>query len=812
MAGHANQSANGLEDQVRNMILSGPSSHHPAAQQPARPNVHLPPSATQYPAAQNQYSHGFNARAQTNPQLPAQQHPQPQHPPHDRGYGSNRYRQPQPAQAHIYAPNGSQHRPNYQQQGHHQGFPNRGRGRPFPQAQQSRQNHQQYQSVDPNTFGRGGRAGYGPPQQQPHQLYQPADRAPLRGMIQPHQYAAQSQYLDSIAAREIPTLEMSQSERDAKDTFRKELEKICQEVCAKDPERLPKVSIEGFGSFSSGFASASSDMDLVLVVQGTDPTAACFSPMEDDLPRSLERRLLDMGYGARLLTRTRVPIIKICQAPSPSLLSKLREEREKWDFLDRDKKYPHLRSNDDDHEEDDIVVGPEPISTSDTAAELAEGKSSAETVAEPPAPPGNDAPSAATTTADITPASIDTETKASTDTTKAEDATQKPQRDTWTRERTAGPLDFPDSGVGIQTDINFFNPLGIHNTQMLRCYSLCDPRVRPMILFVKSWVKRRKINSSYSGTLSSYGYVLMTLHYLINVANPPVLPNLQQPWRPHDRCTKQGVDRAEIEGWGVDFWRREDEIQEAARHGVLTRNQESIGALLAGFFQYYSSQGGQPSFHWMGRVLSLRSPGGTLTKEEKGWVKAVTEQGAGKQVQHRYLFCIEDPFEQSHNVARTVTHKGIVAIRDEFRRAHRILRAIGNGYPPADGELFDLLVEDTTQDLSKVDWNPGTTGQQNQQPDPHRQPHAPRQAQKSTQPKPLNVTDTDAFPSLGAPKPKQTSRSAKPAGAKKKQDLDEAGSISGDKAKAYLEELKRQKADEAAQTTASDVAEKSLGS
>lgn len=628
-------------------------------------------------------------------------------------------------------------------------------------------------------------------------------------MIQAHQYAAQSQYLDSIAAREIPILEMSQSERDEKDSFRKELEKICQEVCASDPERLPKVSIEGFGSFESGFASAGSDMDLVLVVQGADPNAACFSPLEDDLPRSLERRLLDLGFGAHLLTRTRVPIIKVCQAPGPSLLSKLREEREKWDFLDRDKKYPHLKNDEDDHAEEDHVLGPEHsnISADDVAKEATSEANNAASAVEPPISADTSAPSTETTATEATPVPTEVDPKERTGTSKDEEAAQKPKRDPWTRERKAGPLDFPKDGVGIQTDINFFNPLGIHNTQMLRCYSLCDPRVRPMILFVKSWVKRRKINSSYSGTLSSYGFVLMTLHYLINVANPPVLPNLQQAWRPHDRCTQQGADRAEIEGWEVDFWRRQDEIEDAARLGVLTRNQEPLGALLAGFFQYYSSQGGQPSFHWMQQVLSLRSPGGLLTKEEKGWVKAVTEQGAGKQVQHRYLFCIEDPFEQTHNVARTVTHNGIVAIRDEFRRAHRILRAIGNGYPPADGELFDQLVEDTTLDMSKVDWNPGTVGQQTQQPSHHHQPQFPRQEQKPSQQRTLNVTDTDAFPSLGAPKPKQNARPPKPAGTKQKQDWLKGGEISGDKAKAYLEDLKRRKAEEAAKTAAAGVSE-----
>lgn len=562
---------------------------------------------------------------------------------------------------------------------------------------------------------------------------------------------------------------MSQTERDEKEAFRKELEQICQDVCATDPERLPKVSIEGFGSFESGFASAGSDMDLVLVVKDSSPTIECFSPMEYDLPRSLEKRLLQMGIGAHLLTRTRVPIIKVCQEPGSTLLSKLRQEREKWDDLDRDKKYPHLKKDEDEHAEDDLCVAETVTVSTDDSAQLP--VESVPNVSVEAAPPTVEVP-AADTTASVAPTDPSTSTETtpgtapgdanvSTDNANEGEVAQKPKREPWTRERKAGPLDFPKDGVGIQTDINFFNPLGIHNTQMLRCYSLCDPRVRPMVLFVKSWVKRRKINSSYSGTLSSYGFVLMVLHYLINVANPPVLPNLQLPWRPHDNCTPQGVDSAQIEGWEVDFWRREDEIKKAAEHGVLTRNKDSLGALLSGFFQYYSSQGGYPSFHWMGQVLSLRTKGGLLSKEEKGWVKAVTEQGAGKQVQHRYLFCIEDPFEQSHNVARTVTHNGIVAIRDEFRRAQRILRAVGDGVAlPGHFELFDELVEDGTA-AEEPDWNGGRTqragdrgGRRGGREAGEQQQRPQRQGVPPVQAKSLNVKDTEDFPSLGGPKAK----------------------------------------------------------
>ena len=619
---------------------------------------------------------------------------------------------------------------------------------------------------------------------------------------------------------------MSLQEHTEKVEFRVALGKICHEVCLADPQRLPVVSLEPFGSFRSGFATAGSDMDLVIVIKDQNSDSSCFSLLEDDLPRALEKRLLDLGYGARLLTRTRVPIIKVCQSPGGSLLDKLREERWKWNDLPNEKKYPHLHPGKE--EEDEAEADPNApvgslVTSSDTPAAVGSGNvvlnGSQDAKARPSDPSGESAA---------------TNLQLGQD---AQNGSQQPQREDlkreeklWSRERKAGPLDFPKTGVGIQCDINFFNPLGLHNTELLRCYSLCDPRVRPMVLFIKAWAKKRKINSSYSGTLSSYGYVLMVLHYLVNIVQPPVLPNLQ--------LAGEGEI---VDGWNVHFQRNEKKIVADAARGELTSNHEPLGALLTGFFQYYSSQSGYPSFHWMQNVLSLRSTGGILSKENKGWTKAITEESEGKKVQHRYLFCIEDPFEMDHNVARTVTHNGIVAIRDEFRRANRILMAIGNEQTPRDGELFAELIEvedtqKTTIELKKANANGLPNGPvdgsdesrsasaaaaayqnmsnaaankrahnlqeqkrlstQSNQRGGKRGGHAPSAPKRA-----LNVDDNEAFPNLGGAKPskKKASRS--------RDEGEEFSEISGEKAKAYLEEVKRMKDEAQAESTATGAAE-----
>ncbi|KAI1426622.1 hypothetical protein F5Y12DRAFT_272614 [Xylaria sp. FL1777] len=316
------------------------------------------------------------------------------------------------------------------------------------------------------------------------------------------------------------------------------------------------------------------------------------------------------------------------------------------------------------------------------------------------------------------------------------------------RDKYNDSLEFPKSGVGVQCDINFSAHLALQNTLLLRCYSYTDPRVRPLVLFVKHWAKARGINTPYRGTLSSYGYVLMMLHYLVNIVEPFVCPNLQELAPPEPNLPAhalEGITRCQ--GRNVRFWRDERGITTLAQQGQLNQNRQSLGTLLQGFFEYYAQGHMMASipkkgFEWGRDVISLRTHGGLLSKLEKGWtgaktvvqpqtgpspvsgelnpiathsaplnsnaasqaqpgqslspkkgVRPVSEQQTPKasefkEVRHRYLFAIEDPFELDHNVARTVTHNGIVAIRDEFRRAWRIIKAAGKGH------VTETLLED----------------------------------------------------------------------------------------------------------------------
>jgi terminal uridylyltransferase len=530
---------------------------------------------------------------------------------------------------------------------------------------------------------------------------------PPHGILPSENPVAQTQYLDWIASQEIPLVEITLAELQENEAFRKRLESILKDAVAKNYSGdLGTIDLVGFGSLASGFATPDSDMDLALVPIWKDDIAQHGTEIPKEIPRLLERAILDARMGGRLLTRTRVPILKVCQLPSEALYTALSDERKKWDDLPEEEKYadPPKRS----HPPSDPK--PQADQKSTTA----------------PNSPNLQDPSDIIAAMDITEYTGESNKRGPrqstpSDSTEAGDAPEKaskPKEDRpprqWYREKVLGPLDFPKTGVGIQCDINFSNALGLHNTHLLRCYSLCDPRVRPMILFVKAWAKRRKINNSYSGTLSSYGWVLMVLHYLVNIAQPPVCPNLQLCHQPPTdiQALEHYFKDSTVDGYSVRFWRNEQEIIHAARSNQLTRNTQSLGALLRGFFQYYAALNnytyGQriQTFHWTTQVISLRTQGGIRTKLEKDWTGAKTTLKDGKEVRHRYLFAIEDPFELDHNVARTVTHNGIVAIRDEFRRAWRILSAIGRNADPGGG-LFDEVVEEPPPSPPKANYGGG---------------------------------------------------------------------------------------------------------
>jgi len=207
---------------------------------------------------------------------------------------------------------------------------------------------------------------------------------------------------------------------------------------------------------------------------------------------------------------------------------------------------------------------------------------------------------------------------------------------------------FKDEVTDISCDICVNNTLAIHNTQLIGSYSKIDIRARQMGYVIKHWAKNRLINEPYQGTLSSYAYIVMVLHFL-QTRNPPVLPVLQ-----HMTAPGEERNRVEVEGHDVYFYKNIETLKEFG-----SQNTSTLGELITGFFRLYAEE-----FDWNENVVSMRT-GRYLTKAEKGWAKQVHDRD-------NILFTIEDPFEVTHNLGRLVDKANLKVIKYEFKRAYKL--------------------------------------------------------------------------------------------------------------------------------------------
>ena len=167
--------------------------------------------------------------------------------------------------------------------------------------------------------------------------------------------------------------------------------------------------------------------------------------------------------------------------------------------------------------------------------------------------------------------------------------------------------------------------------------------------------KTNYINNPAHKTLSSYGYILMLIHFLQSAVSPPLLPILQVLLFP---CSHPQELPPDWDGGPVPRNARRPQIPIESYQKTLydtyfycpkhldllcryaKQNTMTVGELLLKFFYFYAFE-----FDYYHAVVSVRQRG-FLDREEKSW-RCLWKM----QMQ----LCIEDPFEDDYDVAHVIT-------------------------------------------------------------------------------------------------------------------------------------------------------------
>lgn len=211
---------------------------------------------------------------------------------------------------------------------------------------------------------------------------------------------------------------------------------------------------------------------------------------------------------------------------------------------------------------------------------------------------------------------------------------------------------------GTKIDVTVNNILACINTKMIADYCRIDHRLVQLVSIVKHWAKCRSVNDPYTGTLSSYCYVLMCIFHLQTRA-PPILPILQ---------ALPPTFSLQVGEWQASFFSNVDMLA-----GFGVSNNQNLAELIWEFFEYWAWK-----HDYANGVVSIRI-GSLLSKESKGWVRRLGNE--------RHLFCVEDPFILSHDLGRTVDPQTRDVLRKEFWRAATLLRDFDNPFD----ELFEAF-------------------------------------------------------------------------------------------------------------------------
>ncbi|ETO28289.1 hypothetical protein RFI_08842 [Reticulomyxa filosa] len=215
------------------------------------------------------------------------------------------------------------------------------------------------------------------------------------------------------------------------------------------------------------------------------------------------------------------------------------------------------------------------------------------------------------------------------------------------------PITNVSCDVGILMSDN-----SIKTTNYLRqLLSSCrDPRPTMLLICIKYWSYKRRINDAYRGFMNSYGYVLLAIKYL-QILQPPLLPVLEASYADHLNYNPYSDSSFSMKP--VFGTIKPDECK---------KNSMYLTDLLHGFFEYYS-------YFDFGRGIVNVAEVGVSPKATthpylgNGSKEFNDEWNSFVNPIHFHSLVVEDPFDKDNNVAKNVDHINLGIIRQEIIRA-----------------------------------------------------------------------------------------------------------------------------------------------
>lgn len=279
------------------------------------------------------------------------------------------------------------------------------------------------------------------------------------------------------------------------------------------------------------------------------------------------------------------------------------------------------------------------------------------------------------------------------------------------------PYNDGEEKILVECDLSLQNPLACLNTSLLHTYSKISPSTCILASIIKRWAKSREINNPSEHTLSSYGYVIMLIHFLtscnfdksghmIRTQGNPILPNLQWvdplwaqtpvgPYReiPARPKTQHSMVQHPTEAnYYVNSYFYRSGLEGLTQFCSDNHHPDTaLGTLLASFFYYYAYE-----FDYKKHVVSINtkhfSPGmeREIKAEEDGWSL------------FRVSLAIEDPFENFYDIAHVVKASNFQHIRKEFCVAYSkiVTSAYITSDIPSGRDVIDLICEPKTDEKS----------------------------------------------------------------------------------------------------------------